>query len=178
MLFLNSLVHSLINNARDTSKAKQNNLNSKTACRKSSTSKTIFAIPHLRRISMNQSLKRRLWKIFMKGNSLKVGKWIVVVTTVAVGVFMSEPAHALLLDPARQALAADLTASGFTQPEVIGLFFGLLEFILIAIPVGTGSMALANMNRGAEAWLPWITTMGGALVFIAFITVLVNQIYA
>jgi len=116
--------------------------------------------------------------MFTKGNSPRVGKWVVVLTAIAVAILMANPAHALLLDPARVALSADLTASGFTQPEVIGLFFGLLEFILIAIPVGTGSMALANMNRGAEAWLPWITTMGGALVFIAFITVLVNQIYS
>lgn len=115
--------------------------------------------------------------MFTKGNSPKFGKWVILLASVTVGVLMSDPAHALLLDPARTALESDLTASGFGNPEVIGLFFGLLEFILIAIPVGTGSMALANMNRGAEAWLPWITTMGGALVFIAFITVLVEQIY-
>jgi hypothetical protein len=126
---------------------------------------------------MKRSLKQQIRNMLTKGNSPRVGKWVLILTSVTAAVFMSAPAHALLLDPARQALSADLTASGFTQPEVIGLFFGLLEFILIAIPVGTGSMALANMNRGAEAWLPWITTMGGALVFIAFITVLVNQIY-
>ena len=100
-----------------------------------------------------------------------------MLTSVTCIVLTSEPGHALILDPARDALAADLTASNFSNPQVIGLFFGLLEFILIAIPIGTGSMALANMNRGAEAWLPWITTMGGALVFIAFISVLMAQIY-
>ena len=127
---------------------------------------------------MNYFLKQQIRNMFTKGNSPRVGKWVVVLTAVTVAVLMSDPAHALLLDPARNALQADLTASGFTNPQIIGLFFGLLEFILIAIPVGTGSMALANMNRGAEAWLPWITTMGGALVFIAFITVLVAQIYS
>ncbi|WP_038020269.1 hypothetical protein [Synechococcus sp. PCC 7335] len=91
---------------------------------------------------------------------------------------MSDPVHALILDPARTALETDLTNAAFTTPKIIGIFFGLLEFILIAIPIGTGSMALANMNRGAEAWMPWITTMGGAIVFIAFIGVLMNQIYA
>ena len=126
---------------------------------------------------MKHFFKQQIRNMFTKGNSPKVGKWVVVLTSITVGVLMSDSAHALLLDPARTALESDLTASGFGNPEVIGLFFGLLEFILIAIPVGTGSMALANMNRGAEAWLPWITTMGGALVFIAFITVLVEQIY-
>lgn len=126
---------------------------------------------------MKHFFKQQIRNMFTKGNSPKVGRWVVVIASMTVGVLMSDPAHALLLDPARTALESDLTASGFGNPEVIGLFFGLLEFILIAIPVGTGSMALANMNRGAEAWLPWITTMGGALVFIAFITVLVDQIY-
>lgn len=127
---------------------------------------------------MKHFLMQQIRNLFTKGNSPRVGKWVVILTAIIVAILMSEPAHALLLDPARDALEADLTASGFGNPEVIGLFFGLLEFILIAIPVGTGSMALANMNRGAEAWLPWITTMGGALVFIAFITVLVEQIYS
>lgn len=89
-----------------------------------------------------------------------------------------EPSHALLLDPARTALNGDLTAAGFTGITAVGLFFGLLEFILIAIPIGTGAMALSQMNRGTEAWLPWVTSMGGSLVFIAFISVLINQIYA
>lgn len=92
-------------------------------------------------------------------------------------ILVAAPAHALLLDPARNALKTDLTASGFANADVVGLFFGLLEFILIAIPIGTGSMALASMNRGTEAWLPWVTTMGGSLVFIAFITVLVTTVY-
>ncbi|MGC1524620.1 MAG: hypothetical protein WA783_01080 [Phormidesmis sp.] len=86
--------------------------------------------------------------------------------------------HALLLDPAREALASDLAASGFEGASGIELFFGFLEFILIAIPIGTGAMALSQMNRGSEAWLPWFTVMGGSIVFIAFVTVLIGRVYA
>lgn len=93
-------------------------------------------------------------------------------------VIMQRPSHALLLDPARNALNADLTAAGFTGITAVGLFFGLLEFIMVAIPIGTGAMALSQMQRGTEAWLPWVTVMGGSLVFIAFVVVLVGQIYA
>ena len=113
-----------------------------------------------------------------RGNSKRVWKWVVVLTTVVSAILLgTTEAHALILDAAEAALTGDLTASGFTDGAVVGIFFGFLEFILLAIPLGTGAMALANMNRGAEAWLPWFTTMGGALVFIAFITVLSNQIY-
>ena len=88
------------------------------------------------------------------------------------------PVHALIFDPARTALQQDLTAAGFTGISAVGLFFGFLEFIMLAIPVGTGAMALSNMNRGPEAWLPWVTVMGGSLIFIAFVFVLIGQIYA
>ena len=117
-------------------------------------------------------------KMLTTGNSPRVRKWVLIATVVVSFCLLSDPAHALILDRARTALEQDLTNASFTTPKIIGIFFGLLEFILIAIPIGTGSMALANMNRGAEAWMPWITTMGGAIVFIAFIGVLMNQIYA
>lgn len=126
---------------------------------------------------MISTISEKMKKMMSTGNSPRVRKWVCILTTVVAFVLVSTPSYALLLDPARTALEGDLTASGFANPEVVGLFFGLLEFVLIAIPVGTGSMALANMNRGTEAWLPWITTMGGSLVFIAFITVLVGNIY-
>lgn len=90
---------------------------------------------------------------------------------------LQEPSHALILDPARTALAGDLTSAGFAGVGAVGLFFGLLEFIMISIPIGSGSMALSQMNRGTEAWLPWVTVMGGSLIFIAFVGVLIQQIY-
>lgn len=105
-------------------------------------------------------------------------KWILA-STIAVAYVLStqDASHALILDPARTALNADLTAAGFTGITAVGLFFGLLEFIMIAIPIGSGAMALSQMQRGTEAWLPWVTVMGGSLVFIAFVVVLVGQIY-
>ena len=104
----------------------------------------------------------------------------ILMSTFAVSFIIStaSPSLAVLLDPARTALQNDLTAAGFTGISAVGLFFGLLEFILIAIPIGTGAMALSQMNRGTEAWLPWVTVMGGSLVFIAFVVVLVGQIYS
>ena len=116
--------------------------------------------------------------MFSSGNSKRVRKWVFIATAIVAVMLIVEPSHAVILDAARTSLEKDLTDSGFGNPKVVGLFFGLLEFVLIAIPIGTGSMALANMNRGTEAWLPWITTMGGALVFIAFINVLVTQVFA
>ena len=127
---------------------------------------------------MNFQILNRFKRMLSTGNSPYAWRWVIAFTVCIAVVLTSDPAHALLLDPARTALQADLTASGFTNAAVVGLFFGLLEFILIAIPIGTGSMALASMNRGTEAWLPWVTTMGGSLIFIAFISVLITTIYS
>lgn len=99
-------------------------------------------------------------------------------TLIAAIALTADPSHALILDPARQAFSSDLTASGFSGPSGIELFFGFIEFLMLAIPVATGLMALAQMNRGPEAWMPWFTIMGGSLVFVAFVTVIIQRVYA
>lgn len=104
--------------------------------------------------------------------------FIILAGAIGFTLISADASHALILDPAREAFAADLAAAGFDGNSGIELFFGFIEFILIAIPIGTGAMALAQMNRGAEAWMPWFTVMGGSIVFIAFVAVIVDRVYA
>lgn len=99
-----------------------------------------------------------------------------LVTLIIVGI-VAEPSHAFILDAARNSFGQDLTDSGFEGESGIELFFGFLEFLMLAIPIATGLMGLSQMNRGPEAWLPWFSIMGGSIVFIAFTTVVVNRVY-
>lgn len=123
-------------------------------------------------------MKKRILREFSRSGSKRVRLYLWTIASAFVFAFIfQEGAHALILNAARAALTADLTAAGFADVGVVGLFFGLLEFIMIAIPVGAGAIALSRMERGTEAWLPWVQIMGGSLIFIAFVVVLVNQIY-
>ncbi|MGB3294556.1 MAG: hypothetical protein WBB01_16345 [Phormidesmis sp.] len=101
-----------------------------------------------------------------------------IFTVGSVIVFSGDHAHALIFDPARAAFTGDLSAAGFIGPSGIELFFGFLEFLMLAIPVATGLLGLSQMNRGPEAWMPWFSIMGGSLVFIAFVTVIVQRVYS
>lgn len=92
---------------------------------------------------------------------------------------LKEPAHALIFNKARQSLANDLTASGWTGgASAFDLVFGLVEALLLIIPVASGIVALTRLERGAEGWMPWVSVMGGSIVFIGFVTFLTGQIFA
>lgn len=92
-------------------------------------------------------------------------------------ILTADPGHALIFDTARAQFTSDLTAAGFDNAGAVGLLFGLLEFVLVAIPVAAALMSLARMNQGAEAWMPWVQTLGGSLVVLAFVAVVVTQVY-
>lgn len=98
------------------------------------------------------------------------------------GIFIigtQQPSHALLFDPAREAIAADLVASGWTDgSDAFNLVFGLIEALLLIIPVASGIAALTQLNRGAEGWMPWVSVMGASVVFIGFATFLTGAIFA
>ena len=123
-------------------------------------------------LTLRQMYKRRM----NRKNAIMT--FLMVSTVGLILITTGDHAHALILDPARQAFSSDLTASGFSGPSGIELFFGFIEFLMLAIPVATGLMALAQMNRGPEAWMPWFTIMGGSLVFVAFVTVIIQRVYA
>ncbi|MEM9946135.1 MAG: hypothetical protein AAF810_08740 [Cyanobacteria bacterium P01_D01_bin.36] len=90
-----------------------------------------------------------------------------------------QPSHALLFDPARDSIEADLVASGWTDGgAAFDLVFGLIEALLLIIPVASGIAALTQLNRGAEGWMPWVSVMGASVVFIGFATFLTNAIFA
>ena len=57
-------------------------------------------------------------------------------------------------------------------------FLGLIELLLLAIPVASGIAALTQLNRGAEGWMPWLSLMGASIVFLGFVAFMVSKIYA
>lgn len=123
---------------------------------------------------------RRLVMTSSRCRTKKLIKMAVLATFTLIGTLAltADPSHALIFDPARAAFTNDLGAAGFTGPSGIELFFGFLEFLMLAIPVATGLLGLSQMNRGPEAWMPWFSIMGGSLVFIAFVTVIVQRVYS
>ena len=87
------------------------------------------------------------------------------------------PSHALIFDPAREALAADLGDAGWDETNVFSIILGIIELVMLVTPVGALIAVVARFDRGAEAWMPWALTMGGSIGVIAFSTFLVGAIY-
>ncbi|MEM9005741.1 MAG: hypothetical protein AAGE59_19730 [Cyanobacteria bacterium P01_F01_bin.86] len=99
-------------------------------------------------------------------------------STLSTVLALATPSHALILDPARDAMSADLTAAGWDEGSGMNLLFGLVELILVALPIIGAVGALTQINRGAEGWMPWIGMMGASVVLIGFVTFMVNAVYA
>lgn len=100
------------------------------------------------------------------------------VLTLGYVVLSAHSSHALILDPAREAIAADLASAGWEEGTGMDGFLGLIELLLLAIPVASGIAALTQLNRGAEGWMPWLSLMGASIVFLGFVGFMVGRIYA
>lgn len=124
--------------------------------------------------------RQKLTKFVMNKTTQKVARWF---NLIGVGTFMAlsvmQTADAVIFDAARTSMAADLAASGWTQgANAFNLVFGLVEALLLIIPVASGIVALTRLERGAEGWMPWVSVMGGSIVFIGFTSFLTAQIFA
>lgn len=113
----------------------------------------------------------------MNITSIRINKYALLFSVAIALVFSSDPAHALLFDAARASFAADLANAGFPNTAVMDLLFGGVEVLLLVIPSAALVGTIANMNRGADAWMPWVITMVASLIAITFISVLVNLIF-
>ena len=129
---------------------------------------------------MSSVIRTNLTKFVKNKTVQRASRWL---NLLGVGTFMAlsfmTTADAVIFDAARTSMAADLTASGWTGgANAFNLVFGLVEALLLIIPVASGIVALTRLERGAEGWMPWVSVMGGSIVFIGFTSFLTAQIFA
>ncbi|NJM99828.1 MAG: hypothetical protein HC800_24245 [Phormidesmis sp. RL_2_1] len=114
----------------------------------------------------------------MKNSRKFINRFGLAMFTLSFIMLSAHPSHALILDPAREAIASDLASAGWEEGTGMDGFLGLIELLLLAIPVASGIAALTQLNRGAEGWMPWLSLMGASIVFLGFVTFMVGRIYS